>query len=192
GVGWERCAAGVVAVAPQPGPGRAGATAAAGRGLEREHCAGCVECGPRGFRGHHGDRERTALMVADPNLLRLLDKLVPQKDGEPYTVHRTAVVNAVNSDGTVDLTLSGVTVPRVPVLGGAGVWVGGTVSVSAWQGALLVLGGPDRGYPFVGDDPAQVRRIRWDGIASVTADTTAQAGSWIGWTSGTSSSIAGA
>lgn len=129
--------------------------------------------------------------MTDPALLPVLQKLVPQKDGEPYTVHRGAVVDAVNADGTVDLTMSGVTVPRVPVLGGAGVWVGGTVSVLAWQGALLVLGAPDRGYPFVGDDPAQVRRIRWDGIASVPADTTAQAGSWIGWTSGTSSAVAG-
>lgn len=78
--------------------------------------------------------------MTDPALLPVLQKLVPQKDGEPYTVHRSAVVDAVNADGTVDLVLSGVTVPGVPVLGGAGVWVGGTVSVLAWQGALLVLG----------------------------------------------------
>lgn len=78
--------------------------------------------------------------MTDPALLPVLQKLVPQKDGEPYTVHRSAVVAAVNAGGTVDLTMSGVTVPRVPVLGGASVGVGDTVSVLAWQGALLVLG----------------------------------------------------
>lgn len=83
--------------------------------------------------------------MMDP--LRLAEMLNPERDGEPYTVHRTAVVDAVNAGGTVDLNLSGVTVPRVPVLGGAGAWVGGTVSVLAWEGALLVLGAVTAGAP---------------------------------------------
>lgn len=78
--------------------------------------------------------------MTDPALLPVLQKLVPQKDGEPYTVHRTAVVDAVNTDGTVDLEVSGVVIPDVPVLSGATAPLGAVVSVLAWQGALLVLG----------------------------------------------------
>jgi hypothetical protein len=110
--------------------------------------------------------------MTDPALLPVLQKLVPQKDGEPYTVHRSAVVAAVNAGGTVDLTMSGVTVPDVPVLGGATAPVGAVVSVLAWQGALLVLGEVatsvhDTGWvtvtptaPFAhGSVPGQVRRV---------------------------------
>lgn len=78
--------------------------------------------------------------MTDPALLPILQKLVPQKDGEPYVVHRTALVDAVNSDGTVDVELSGVVVPNVPVLERALVLAGDVVQVLAWQGALLVLG----------------------------------------------------
>jgi hypothetical protein len=78
--------------------------------------------------------------MTDPALLPVLQKLVPQKDGEPYTVHRSAVVDAVNADGTADILLSGVLIPSVPVVGNAPVSPGAAVSVLAWQGALLVLG----------------------------------------------------
>lgn len=80
--------------------------------------------------------------MTDPALLPVLQKLVPQKDGEPYTVHRTALVDAVNSDGTVDILLSGVLIPGVPCVSGGILTVGRAVNVLAWGGGLLVLGAP--------------------------------------------------
>lgn len=71
----------------------------------------------------------------------LLDKLTPQRDGEPPTHLRTGTVAAVNSDGTVDITMSGgALVPDVPRLDSAHVAVGTVVQMLSFRGALLVLG----------------------------------------------------
>lgn len=85
--------------------------------------------------------------MTDPNLLSILQKLVPQKDGEPYTTMRTAEVLADNGDGTQDIELSGVTVPNVPMLAGAVAAVSDIVQVVAWKGALLILGKISDGTP---------------------------------------------
>lgn len=71
---------------------------------------------------------------------KLLKKLSPDRDGEPHLHLRTAVVSAVNANGTVDILMSGVTVPGVPRLADAVVQVGATVQVLAARGSLLVLG----------------------------------------------------
>jgi len=72
---------------------------------------------------------------------RLLEKIVPKEDGEDPLRLRTATVTVINSDGTVDITLSGVTVEDVPVVGSnLGLVVGRTVQVLVHRGDLLVLG----------------------------------------------------
>lgn len=70
----------------------------------------------------------------------LLSRLEPKQDGESPVRHRTGVVDAVNSDGTVDLVISGETVSDVAVLAGVSAPLGETVQVAAWRGDLLVLG----------------------------------------------------
>lgn len=72
---------------------------------------------------------------------RLLEKIVPTQDGEDPVRLRTAVVAVINSDGTIDITLNGVTVTNVPVVGSnLGFVVGRSVQVLVHRGALLVLG----------------------------------------------------
>lgn len=72
---------------------------------------------------------------------KLRKKLAPDQDGEPPTHLRTATVDAVNSDGTVDLLMaSGVIVPDVPKLASARALDGSVVQVIALRGSLLVLG----------------------------------------------------
>ncbi len=58
---------------------------------------------------------------------------------------RTGVVTALNSTGTVDLTLGGGTVPAVPVLDGVVLAVGAVVQVLSARGTLLVIGGVSAG-----------------------------------------------
>lgn len=71
---------------------------------------------------------------------KLLKKITPDRDGEPHLHLRTAVVSAVNANGTVDILMSGVTIPGVPRLAEATVQVGGTVQILAARGSLLVIG----------------------------------------------------
>lgn len=71
----------------------------------------------------------------------LLKKLTPDRDGEPHTHLRTGVVAAINSDGTLDITMSsGVLVPDVPKLAGAYAPVGAAVQMISFRGVLLVIG----------------------------------------------------
>jgi hypothetical protein len=78
--------------------------------------------------------------MAGTNLSKLRKKLVPSPDGQDWTKLRTAVVTAVNTDGTLDLTLSGVSVTNVPRLTGAYAIAGSVVQVLSYRGSLLVLG----------------------------------------------------
>lgn len=77
---------------------------------------------------------------------KLRKKLAPDQDGEPPTHLRTATVDAVNSDGTVDLLMaSGVIVPDVPKLVGAYTPDGSVVQVISLRGSLLVIGAVSTG-----------------------------------------------
>lgn len=71
---------------------------------------------------------------------RLLETLEPTPDGEKPMRHRSGVVDAVNSDGTVDVIMSGLVIPGLSVLAGASVSVGDTVQIAVWPGDMLVLG----------------------------------------------------
>lgn len=72
--------------------------------------------------------------------LKILQKIAPDADGEDVTRLRNGVVTALNSNGTVDVELSNVTIPSVPRLDNARVSVGQRVRVLTTRGALLVLG----------------------------------------------------
>lgn len=69
----------------------------------------------------------------------VVDRLFPDPDGESPMLHRSAVVTAVNSDGTLTVDLSGVSV-TVNALAGSGASVGDTVHLAAWAGDLISLG----------------------------------------------------
>lgn len=71
---------------------------------------------------------------------KLIDRLQPQPDGETATKHRTGVVDAVNLDDTIDVTLGGVTIPSVRVVAGAMPIAGAVVHLLVWRGDLIALG----------------------------------------------------
>lgn len=73
--------------------------------------------------------------------VKLLNKLDKDPNGEDQGLRlRTAVVDAVNSDGTVDLIMSGGLVPDVPVLDSAPVYDDAVVQVLTTRGGMIVLG----------------------------------------------------
>lgn len=74
------------------------------------------------------------------DMTKILERIVPSRDGSSPLYRRKATVTAVNMDGTVDILLSGVAIPAVPVLAGAQVAVSAKVQVLVERGALLVLG----------------------------------------------------
>jgi hypothetical protein len=85
-------------------------------------------------------------MIDYTKLIRKLDKDPmkgngPTSDPDPGLRLRTATVDAVNSDGTVDLILSGGLVPDVAVLDGAVIDDEAVVQVLVARGIMLVLGG---------------------------------------------------
>lgn len=71
---------------------------------------------------------------------KIISGLVPQLDGESAVRHRSALVDAVNANGTVDLDFNGTIIASVSVLDGAVVGAGETVQVAVWAGDMLVLG----------------------------------------------------
>lgn len=95
---------------------------------------------------------------------KLLDKLLPPSDGEDMTRLRTGLVDAVNSDGTVNVGISGLVVPNVPRLAGAPMVAGTIVNILVWRGGLLVIGPTSVGpAPLV---PVSIH------TAACTSDTT--------------------
>jgi hypothetical protein len=76
------------------------------------------------------------------DMTKLLKKLFPESDsdGPGSLTLRTMTVSAVNGDGTVDLSSSGVVIPDVNRLESATVSNGDRVQVLASRGQLLVLG----------------------------------------------------
>lgn len=79
------------------------------------------------------------------DLTQIKKKILPPQDGQDELKLRTGVISAVNADGTVDVVISGVTVPSVPRLGGSSVAVGAVVQILSYRGSLLVIGGTASG-----------------------------------------------
>lgn len=72
---------------------------------------------------------------------KILQKIVPEKDGEAYTTLRTATVTALNGNNTVNITLSGTAVTNVPIVGSIlNLSVGQAAQVLTYRGGLLALG----------------------------------------------------
>lgn len=71
---------------------------------------------------------------------RIIDQIMPKAGGEDVLRLRGATVDAVNSDGTVDIIISGIVVPNVVRLSNAAVTVGESVQVLVHRGLMLVLG----------------------------------------------------
>jgi hypothetical protein len=79
-------------------------------------------------------------MISGAQLSKIKKKILPPDDGQDTIRLRSAVITAVNSDGTADITLSGVTVAGVSALGSAVLWPGATVQVMTYRGSLLIIG----------------------------------------------------
>src|SRR5690554_7809445 len=72
---------------------------------------------------------------------KLLNKLVPSPGGEDTVRMRTATVTAINSNGTVRISVSGVTITvDISRLASSGMLISVTVSVISFRGELLVIG----------------------------------------------------
>jgi hypothetical protein len=130
------------------------------------------------------------------NLTKLKRKLIPPIDGQDVLRLRTAVVTAVNSDGTLDITLAGEAVTSVPRLGSAWAAVDSVVQVATYRGSLLVLGvtspGPAGAFSKTGNvvggptattvfSQAVLFGVTFPGIPSVMVNLESGAGSTAGW-----------
>jgi hypothetical protein len=71
---------------------------------------------------------------------KLLDRINPEPDGEDFLKLRTGVVSSVNANGTLDVTISGLTIPNLPKLAGVSVPVNAVVQILSLRGSLLVIG----------------------------------------------------
>lgn len=93
---------------------------------------------------------------------KLINQLDPEPDGEDSLKPRTAIVDAVNANGTLNIILSGVVVPNVPRLASVAPVVGDAVQVQVSRGSMLVIG-------FVTSnvtDPGRGMRVRVDSTSS--------------------------
>lgn len=80
---------------------------------------------------------------------KLLAKIVPKADGEDVARVRTGVVNAINTDGTLNVAISGVVISNVARVSGVLMAVNDVVTVLTYRGAIIVLG-PSEGGANVG------------------------------------------
>src|SRR6188508_1316671 len=80
--------------------------------------------------------------MAGIDYTKLRQKLTPedQVGGDPGLQLRVGTIQAIASDGTVTLNLSGVNITDVNVLDGAVFSVGTVVQVLSYRGSLLVIG----------------------------------------------------
>lgn len=71
---------------------------------------------------------------------KLRAQLNPDRDGQDVLQLRVGVVTAINSDGTADVTINGVTVTKVNRLVEATITVGTVVQILSYRGSLLIIG----------------------------------------------------
>lgn len=71
---------------------------------------------------------------------KLLAKLNPEPGGEDVLRLRVGTVSVVNSDGTLNVAISGVVIPSIPRLQSAALNTGDVVQVISYRGSLLVIG----------------------------------------------------
>lgn len=99
---------------------------------------------------------------------KLREKLDPDPGGEDNLRIRTAVVQTMNADGTVDVLLSGALVPGVPRLD-QGNWLatGANVQMITLRGGYLILGPTQKGARRV--STYLTNNQTWTGSATYTA-----------------------
>lgn len=87
--------------------------------------------------------------MARDDLYTLVQKLWPVAGAEDVLRMRTGKIDALNLDGTVNLSLSGVVFENIPTLASAYPLLAENdlAYVLQWRGALLVLGSPATGTP---------------------------------------------
>lgn len=73
-------------------------------------------------------------------LSKIKKQLMGEQDGQDVLRLRTGTITVVNANGTVDLTLDGVTVAGIRYLLSAGIAVGTIVQIASYRGSLLVIG----------------------------------------------------
>lgn len=78
--------------------------------------------------------------MSSTDYTKLLARLLPDAGGEDTVRMRVGVVTAVNVNGTLNILLSGVSVPGVSRLDNVIVGVGDVVQIASYRGALLALG----------------------------------------------------
>jgi len=71
---------------------------------------------------------------------KLMKKLRPSLDGEDTLTLRVGVVDAVNTDGTADVAISGIILTGVPRLAEASVMEGAVVQMISYRGSLMIIG----------------------------------------------------
>jgi hypothetical protein len=98
---------------------------------------------------------------------KLIEKLDPERDGPDVTTLRTAIVDEVNSDGTLDIILSGVVVPDVPRLSTVSAVEGDVVQVQVSRGSILAVGFVNTNVSVAG----RGRRVRVASTSSSSAVT---------------------
>lgn len=83
-------------------------------------------------------------MSNDQDLYRLVNTLWPVAGAEDVLRMRTGKIEALNSNGTVDVSISGVVLENIKALASARPYLfDDTLAyVAQWRGALLVLGSP--------------------------------------------------
>ncbi len=105
------------------------------------------------------------------DMTRLREKLIPEPDGDSPLALRTAVVSAVNANGTLDVLLSSTLLQNVPRLASVSVAVGDTVQMIVQLGDKLIIGFTARTSPSrVSNRIATTART--SDSAAVSAETT--------------------
>ena len=74
------------------------------------------------------------------DLSKIKQKINPKPDGQDVARMRTAIVDAVNTDGTIDILLSGIVVTQIPRLAGTTFVAGDTAQLISYRGSLLAIG----------------------------------------------------
>ena len=98
---------------------------------------------------------------------RLIEALDPERDGQDVTTLRTAIVDDVNANGTLDIILSGVIVPEVPKLSTVSAVAGDVVQVQVYRGSMLVVGFVNTNVSVAG----RGRRVRIESTSSSSTVT---------------------
>lgn len=78
--------------------------------------------------------------MAETDWTRAIERILPTPGAEDVLRMRTGVVDEVNSDGTVDVEVSGLVIPGLPVVDGVSVEDDDTVMLISFRGSLIVLG----------------------------------------------------